>query len=187
MLHFSLFTSPLVSQNTIFISLFLFPHSFASFRIHPFNEYLFISMLPVKFPCSWPPTMLSYTALHFPQHLPCSVISKFPFFLYFYKPPSPKQHHLHPNSIYNTLLDQPSAPTLTHQKSPIPCDSPNPTPPTSPGPDPPATLQSPIPSLPVAPRPLNSTAPRLSHGLGCHGNRCLSDGLTQPGPCLRHG
>lgn len=42
----------------------------ASFYSHPFDKYLLMSTLPVKFPYSWPPTTLSYKALHLPPELP---------------------------------------------------------------------------------------------------------------------
>lgn len=175
---FSLFTSPLIFQNTIFISIFWLPHS-ASFYIHPLDKFS-ISILPVKFHSSWPPAVPSYSDLHFPSALPLLLKSQVH-----------NTHHLHPNSITCRLTSL--APPLPLQISPRHCDSPNlrfqPHSSHITKPSPSSNSQSPIASLPVSPRPLNSTAhphPRLSHGLGCHGNRCLSDGLTQPGPCLGH-
>lgn len=64
---FSLFTSHLIFQNIIFI--LLLPFSLLLY-IHPFDKYLLMSTLPIKFPYSWPPTMLSYTALHMPPEPP---------------------------------------------------------------------------------------------------------------------
>lgn len=49
------------------------------FTFIPSRNIYFTSMLPVKFPESWPPSTLSHTALHFPPAAPLLLIPKFPF------------------------------------------------------------------------------------------------------------
>lgn len=81
----SFFIPTFFSISTSSFSCSLIPS--ASFYIHPFNKYLSISMLPVKFTCSWPPGMLSYCIAFTPEHHPGSVNPTFPFTHHVYTRP----------------------------------------------------------------------------------------------------